>query len=137
MHTVDPKTPLLSITGAPLRRVAVEWRDALRTVNAMAQRAPGTPITSTIEQAAKMIGEAEGSGMTLGDAVIDALLSSKSEEGSGREKLKRWELALRFRSMEPQGLTAEEVVFVDGCLAQAFKVGVYGPARDALNGVTR
>jgi len=28
-------------------------------------------------------------------------------------------------------------MFVDACLAQVFKASVYGPARDALNGVTR
>mgnify|MGYP003521514830 FL=1 len=136
MFRVDPSTPLLSLNGAPLRRVAVEWRDALRTVAAISQQAPGATTAQVVEHAAKMIEGAEGSGMRLADAVIDALLSGKVEE-TGLAKMKRWELALKFRASAPVDLTADDVTFVDACLAQTFKVGVYGPARDALNGVTR
>ena len=136
MFRVDPSTPLLSLTGTPLRRVAVDWRDALRAVSTMSQQAPGATLTQVVEHAARTIEAAEGSGMTLGDVAIDALLAGKIEE-TGLAKMKRWELALKFRAGAPISLTAEDVTFVEACLAQTFKVNVYGPARDALNGVTR
>jgi hypothetical protein len=138
MFTVDPKLPLLALNGAPLRRVAVNWRDTLRTVSALAQRSPGVSTAQVLDHAAKVISEAEGTGMTLGDAVIDALLSGKAaEECTGTEKLRRWELALKFRGGDSVALTAEQVTFIEGRLAEYFTAAVFGPARDALNGVTR
>ena len=138
MQTIDPTTPLLALNGSPIRRIAVDWRDTLRTVGSMAAQAPSASVSQLLTAAGKAIEGAEGAGMTLGDAVLDALLTGKaSEECTGKEKLQRWELALKFRGAESVSLTAEEIVFVDGCLAQTFKASVYGPARDALNGVTR
>lgn len=139
MQTIDPTTPLLALNGSPIRRIAVDWRDTLRTVGSMAARAPSASVSQLLDAAAKAIEGAEGAGMTLGDAVLDALLTGKaSEECDGTQKLKRWELALKFREgATAVSLVAEEIMFVDACLAQVFKASVYGPARDALNGVTR
>lgn len=138
MQSIDPSAPLLALNGSPIRRIAVDWRDTLRTVGTMAQRAPNLPVSQLLDAAGKAIEGAEGAGMTLGDAVLDALLTGKaSEECNGTEKLKRWELALKFRGGASVSLVAEDVMFVDACLAQVFKASVYGPARDALNGVTR
>jgi hypothetical protein len=138
MQTLDPSTPLLALNGSPIRRIAVDWRDTLRTVGTMAARAPTASVAQLLDAAGKAIEGAEGAGMTLGDAALDALLTGKaSEECTGTEKLRRWELALKFRGGGPVSLLAEEVMFVDACLAQVFKASVYGPARDALNGVTR
>lgn len=138
MQTIDPKAPLLALDGTPIRRVAVDWRDALRTVGTLAQRAPNAGVNQLLEASAKMIGDAEGAGMLLVDAITDALLTGKaSEECSGAEKLQRWELALKFRGADSVDLSAEEVVFITRCLAEVYKAAIYGPARDALNGVRR
>lgn len=139
MHIVDPKTLLLDISGAPIRRLAVDWRDTLRTVGSLAEKNPNAPVQRVLEAAAQVIGQAEGTDMTLADAAVEALLNGKGAEAcSGAEKLQRWELARRFRTAtEKIGLKADEVLFVQVCLADAFKPGVYGPAHDALNGVRR
>jgi hypothetical protein len=138
MHTIDPKTPLLALHGTPIRRVAVDWRDTLRTVGTIAQRTPGMSINSVLEQAARAISDAESVALTLGDAVIDALLTGKAaEECMGRDKLRRWELAVKFKAGDPVDVLPADVVFIEACLAELYKPAVYGPARDALNGVTR
>lgn len=138
MMTIDPSTPLRALDGSPIRRIALDWRDTLRTVGTLAAKAPGAPVSKVLEAAAQVIGEAEGTGMTLKDAVVDALLSGKaSEDGTAEDKLKRWELALRFFPGNTVSLLPAEVVYLDQCLAQVFKAAVYGPARDALNGVSR
>lgn len=140
MHTVNPLTALLDIAGTPIRRVAVDWRDTLRTVGTIAAQSPvGTPVQRVLEAAAQAIGNAEGTAMTLADAVVEALLAGRSAEScEGSEKLRRWELACRFRAAgDALDLKADEVVFVQKCLAETFRPGVYGPAHDALNGVRR
>lgn len=138
MHTVSTKTKLLALDGTPIRRVAVGWREALQAVQAVAKKSPGASLGQVLELTASTIAGAEGSNMTLADAVADALLGGKSAEScTGSEKLRRWKLALRFEREETVELEAEDVVFIEGALAEAYKPAIYGPAHDALNGVAR
>lgn len=136
MQTVDPTTVLCALNGNPIRKIGIDWRDALSTVAAIAARQPGLSTSQAVEQAAKVFGEAEGA-LTLGDAVVEALLSSKqAQECPAREKLRRWELAKRFARNGVLELVAEDVVFVGAALGEHYKPSIYGPAYDALNRIT-
>lgn len=142
MLTINPKSPLVALDGNCIRRIAVDWREALATVASIAERASGAPLHKVLEATAQSIGQAEGTGMVLADAVADAMLSSKSaQECSGAEKLRRWELAVTFTkaaaASEMVELKAEDLVFIDTALAETYKPAVYGPAHEALNGVSR
>lgn len=138
MFTIDPSTPLCDIHKAPVRRIGFDWQDALRTVGSIAAANPQANLATVLKTASRMIAEAEGQQMTLGDALLDALLCGKAaEEGTGKDKLRRWNLAKKIEAGSPVELEAGDVTFLDDCLASAFKAAVYGPARDALNGVTR
>lgn len=134
MHKVDTSRILHDINGAPIRRVAVDWRDTLRTVGTLAEKNPGAPIGRLLDAAAATIASAEGSALTLAAAAIEALIGSKGAEGcSGAEKLQRWQLAQRFSAGGVLELRSEDVLFVQQCLADTFRAAVYGPAYDALN----
>lgn len=136
MITVDPTTTLYALNGNPIRKIGIDWRDALSTVAALAIRQPGITTGQAVEQASKVFSEAEGA-LSLGDAAVEALLSSKqAQECPAREKLRRWELAKLFARKEPLRLPAEDIVFVGVALGEHYKPSVYGPAHDALNGGT-
>ena len=133
MKTIDPTTVLLAVNHKPIRKLGIDWRDALNTVAALSARQPGLTTQKAIEQTVTAFSEAEGV-LTLGDAAVDALLSSaKAQDCSSRDKLRRWELAKCFSGDQPFPMKAEEIVFVQEALAEHYKPGIYGPAYDALN----
>ena len=62
MHTVNPLTALLDIAGTPIRRVAVDWRDTLRTWGTIAAQSPvGTPSSECLRPPHRRQRNAEGS----------------------------------------------------------------------------
>ena len=138
MQTIGPKAPLFDIHKAPVRRIGLSWQDALRAVGSVGMANPTANLVTILKTTQRTIADAEGDQMTLRDALLDALLTGKAaDECTAELKLKRWNLAKKIEASETIELEAKEVVFLDDCLASTFKTAVYGPARDALNGVQR
>lgn len=130
---VDPTQVLNSVHGKPIRKIGIDWRDALKAVVAVASRSPGLSTTQCVEQTAQMFNDTEGV-LTLGDACVEALLSSsKAGEAAPKDKIRRWDLAVQFAGTEPFNLKADAIVFVSDCLAEHYKPAIYGPAYNALN----
>lgn len=134
MYKINADKVLEDISGQPIRRIAVDWRDTLRTVGTLAEKNPGAPVQRLLDTAARTISAAEGTAFTLGAAAVEALIGGKAAETcSGAEKLQRWKLAQKFHAGGVVELEVDSVVFVRECLAETFRAAVYGPACDALN----
>lgn len=137
MLKIDPTIILCSPNGTPIRKLGIDWRDALKTVAAFAARQPGLTTAQAVEQAAQAFSASEGA-LNLGDAATEALIASKvAQECPARDKLRRWELAKRFAIGEVFELGADDITFVGTAIAEHYSTYIYGPAYDALNGKAR
>jgi hypothetical protein len=84
----------------------------------------------------KEIPSLSGEPATLRGVSTEALIATfKSEEPSGEEKLKRWELALKVKKSEdPVDLTSDEIVLIKKLIGKAYGPMISGQAWQMLEG---
>lgn len=135
---------LKTVRGVVVRRRAITQPVVLDILGQLATAHPTVPARQFVQAASAAIVAHEGEPMTLADALIDALLSSRSAlECSGKEKLRRFRLARQIEAaLEAEGkhmcvLASEDVDFLDGCAGEHFAPAVYGVMHEHLYPVAR
>lgn len=138
--TLNVATPLKTVRGVIVRRRAITQPVVLEILERAAAAHPTAQARQLAPAIASAINAYEGDAMTLADAVIDALLSSRGAvEASGREKLRRYRLARRVESalvssdpLHQCVLASDDIDFIDTCAAEHYAAAVYGAIHDAL-----
>lgn len=139
---------LKTVRGVVVRRRAITQPVVLDILGQLATAHPTVPARQFVQAAATAIAAHEGEPMTLADALIDALLSSRSAlECSGKEKLRRFRLARQVEAALESGadaapghvcvLASEDVDFLDGCAGEHFAPAVYGVIHEHLYPVAK
>ena len=130
---------LKTVRGVIVRRRAVTQPVVLDILSQLATAHPLAPARQFVQAAAKAITAHEGEPMTLADALIDALLSSRSAlECNGKEKLRRFRLARQIEAaleadpLHTCVLASDDVDFLDTCAGEHFAPAVYGVVHEHL-----